>query len=91
MRTTKELLYLVKQTVQEERVNGICSATTFLWLSDTISNEEYYELKSFLQTNLPPRAFKGAYCWKPYEKEPRIRWLDQQILLLESYGSDKKV
>jgi hypothetical protein len=90
MRTTKKLLYLVKQTVQEERVNGICSAVTLLWLSDTISNEEYYELKSFLRINLPPRVF-NAFCWEPDEKEPRIRWLDEQILLLESYESEEKV
>jgi hypothetical protein len=90
MRTTKELLYLVKQTVQEERVSGICVAVTLLWLEGTISNEEYCTTKDFLFFSLPERVFK-MYCWEPYEKEPRIKWLDEQILLLESYESEEKV
>jgi hypothetical protein len=85
MRTTKELLYLVKQTVQEERVGGICSAEIFLWRRGGISNEEHEHLKEFLYRNLPPRD-NCRYCWEPDEKEPRIKWLDEQILLLESYG-----
>jgi hypothetical protein len=85
MRTTKKLLYLVKQTVQEERVQGICSAVSFLWARDIILVEEYAALNKFLQARLPEKK-DYFYCWEKYEKEPRIRWLDEQILLLESYG-----
>jgi hypothetical protein len=90
MRTTKELLYLVKQTVQEERVQGICAAVNFLWTRDIILVEEYAVLNKFLQARLPEKK-DYFYCWQPYEKEPRIRWLDEQILLLESYESEEKV
>jgi hypothetical protein len=90
MRTTKELLSLVKQTIQEKRVSGICAAITLLAYKETIPPEEHYKLNSFIKTTLPPRIF-DEYCWKMYEKEPRIKWLDEQILLLESYGLEEKV
>jgi hypothetical protein len=89
MRTTKELLHLVRQTVQEERINGICAASVMLAIREEILLPEYYKLSRFLQTNLPPRVF-DAFCWPPGEKEPRLKWLDEQILLLESYEGEKK-
>jgi len=89
MRTTKELLHLVRQTVQEERVSGICTASVMLAIREEILLPEYYKLRGLLRTNLPPRVSDG-FCWEQYEKEPRIKWLDEQILLLESYEGEKK-
>jgi hypothetical protein len=88
MRTTKELLQLIRQEIEEHGCTGICSRVLILSMRGQISPAECNTIDSFLDMNLPQKI---GFCWLAGDKKPRLKWLDQQILLLESYEVEEKV
>jgi hypothetical protein len=43
-----------------------------------IDEDEYEELAEYIHMNIP-QTLDGAYSWEPYKKEPRLKWLNEQI------------
>jgi hypothetical protein len=60
------------------RPDGICIA-----LSRLKEAEEIYLSDIFFVTRLLPPRKSNPYCWRPGLKKPRIKWIDEQIKLLE--------
>jgi hypothetical protein len=83
----KELLIKLRDEVSRECDQGICTVLNQMEYDDKINLEEYSILKSYLRWNLPPKEF-SPYCWPLGEKEPRIKWLNEQIAKFEG---EKKV
>jgi hypothetical protein len=75
MRTEKELFELML-TRQDLFKTGICSWSFSLYIEGLITLNEYDLLRNYLELN---SLKDGGYWWEPYEIEPRIEWIKQQI------------
>ena len=84
MRTTKELLEVMLENITLLR-GGLC---TYAWDLYTdwkyISFDEWRVLNDYLHYNLPERTFYfigdvPRFSFPYGEKEPRIKWLKEQI------------
>jgi hypothetical protein len=81
----KKLLIKLRDEVQRPTWshNGICAtATSIWWKPNYVNNQEYRAVDEYLKNNLPQEKNAG-YCWPPGEKEPRIKWLNEQIAKFE--------
>jgi hypothetical protein len=59
--------------------NGLCELINKMFLLYYISNEERILLKNYLKENIPDISKKGIYWWPRGEKEPRIKWLHEEL------------
>lgn len=84
MRTTKELLEVMLENI-DRLESGLCYYAAALARNDIISYSEYEHIIKYLDACLPERKYRGRYLNSldysfPYgEKEPRIKWLKEQI------------
>ena len=85
MRTTKELLQLLIDkilTVKDQvwRYNGcLCDLVIYLHSIEEITLEERYALANYLSNNRPAGEQMGQPWFELRLKEPRIKYLQQQI------------
>ena len=63
-------------------IRGLCRLSENLFVTDVITEEEYGTILKYLDENLPTKQ-KNGYCWRMGSKTPRIKWLNEQIKLLE--------
>ncbi len=65
--------------------DGICFWIKDIYFKDLISDKEYFKLSFYVTNNLPKRTFdEEMYCWPPCKIEPRIEWIEQQIVKLKN-------
>lgn len=82
MRTTKELLEVMLEVMLEKPNllnTGLCNLINALLDNDYLSLYEHEKISLFLEANLPRYRFNTVYCWPVGEKEPRIKWIKEQI------------
>ena len=65
-----------------EMRTGICVFAYSLKISRRITDEQFHWVSDILPKQNYKRTGSG-YCWKPKAKAPRIRWINQQLELLE--------
>lgn len=79
----KELLIKLRDSV-EQNLNfemGICDCVSL----NGFMVHECVKLQSWLSDNLPVKTHYGTrlkiplFCWEMGKKEPRLKWLDQEI------------
>ena len=85
MRTTKELLQVMLENIDRLDM-GLCKLSSVLYYDLKLIDEAEFEIiDSYLIGNLPERKETGfipriaIYSWPKGEKEPRIKWLKEQI------------
>jgi hypothetical protein len=79
MRTTKELLEVIITKSDLLNVVGVCKLSKILQESGYMTRKELEKISDFLDENLPPYRYDVVYCWPVGEKEPRIKWIKEQI------------
>lgn len=88
MRTTKELLEVMLENI-DSLESGLCILIhKLVFVTNDISFEEHVRLDEYLKENLPDKTFSYEYDPPRFsfpwgEKEPRIKWLKEQIQLLD--------
>jgi len=83
----KELLIKLRKEVKRGGLPGLCLTLYHMQLEGKLDYHSYFCLGDYLKKNLPLKGFDG-YCWPVYKKEPRIKWLNEQIAKFEG---EKKV
>lgn len=89
MRTTKELLILLKDSkalFTEKKCPGLCMLAMVLFLHSVITKDEHIKLRSYIFYHRPERGkhyvkrreYYGYY-WSRYEWSPREAWLKYRI------------
>ena len=62
---------------------GLCEVIALLWMFDgkiTVEDKNY--ISKLIQSH--KRYVDGNFIWKPYNKKPRINWLNKKLQLLEN-------
>lgn len=84
MRTTKELLEVMLENI-DKLESGLCKLNSRLHDYKIFSLREAHEVYVHFAYNLPAKRHRLpdtrliVYCWPCGEKEPRIKWLKEQI------------
>ena len=81
-RTIKELLQLtLDRLIANKEVFGICVTVWHLYAYNYITYDEWRQLKTHVNNNLPSRNYpkQPGFKWKPGTKACRIKWLTKQI------------
>ena len=91
MRTIVELLEFLKQEIIEEKecFNGMCCSIHILYLTNTIDCVEEKILEHYLEENSPIKKGTKDFWWLKGDKQPRLKWLDEQIQKLQN-GKENK-
>lgn len=76
-RSIKKLLKLMLEH-QELFQCGLCMWVRKIHGKEIISHKEFFILKNYIYNSAPSDV--GAYWFKPYVIEPRIKWIEEQIL-----------
>lgn len=74
MRTTKELLEVMLENIDKLK-EGLCLLSLDLRCADLITRDEDMIIMLYLENNIKSSRF----AWPVGEKEPRIKWLKEQI------------
>lgn len=95
-RTLIAVLHILLDTViKHQRKLGLCTYICVLLDTNVISEVEYDALRTLIRRNKPKwyssintiltKMFYQHYYtyWQPYYTKPRIKWIKNQILLLE--------
>ncbi len=78
MRTTKQLLEVMLENIDMLK-SGLCRLSHNLYYyTDKMSYNEMGNVQYYMSLFLPETKADG-YCWPIGEKEPRIKWLKEQI------------
>ena len=77
------LLKLVLDNIDQLEL-GLCHLLDNLRIHSFITRAEYFILDDYLFAN---RSIQNGYWWPKGEKEPRIRWLNLHIKILEKNQS----
>lgn len=80
-----DVLKKIKKEVVNPRIveawSGICLAMTWLRSYSQITGEQ----ERWVESKLPKQRYQATgYCWEPGVKAPRIKWINEQIKLLEN-------
>jgi hypothetical protein len=66
---------------------GMCYLFVYLRGDDKISQATYLFIRDYLRDNIPIECIayevQHSYWWEPGIREPRIKWLTDQIIKLE--------
>lgn len=86
MRTTKELLIILRDNIELSTINGLCFLNITLLYKNIITDAEHTIIHDYIYNNQPSKKSKlyggsdnGFYYWPKGEKEPRLRWLKYHI------------
>lgn len=90
MRTTKELLELVKYRFiaarEGERLLGLCNVVEQLLAENMINSKEFQYLEYYIKKHRPVniRTLQGGnsdgyFYWNRHKIKPRIKWLNKHI------------
>jgi hypothetical protein len=82
----KELLIKLRKEAERGGLPGLCITVYNMKQEGKLDNYSCFCLEDYLEKNLPSKDFEG-YCWPGYKKEPRIKWLNEQIAKFE--GEEK--
>lgn len=89
-RNINELLKLMLKNFQESDFHrGLCYCALGMNIDLIINDEEYYEIRKYIQDNRPTlysslQAFRNrnnSFYWHKGLKKPRIKWLNKHINL----------
>ena len=87
MRTTKELLELLKTEIENYnilRFTGMCGCIFDMYNNrECISKDEYHYLKNYLRNNVHKNISIGEYWWPVGDKQIRLAWIDRQLKKLQ--------
>ncbi len=77
--------YVIEYTNEQEDMlySGLCIYVVQLETKGIISIHESAYLRSYIKSNMPLYPQNIKYGWMPYESEPRIKWIDEQIDILK--------
>lgn len=76
-RTTKQLLIILRDYIIETpEITGMCQCINWLYYKNVITEREHRRIDKYFF------KFKHTmnYWFPPGEKEPRLKWLNEQIL-----------
>ena len=100
MRTLKELLIILRDSIKDEKylVSGLCYEVEELIRKRKLTWEEHTTLKNFIKDNKPKRGQFGyvkkqehySWYWILGQVAPRVRWLNYWIAKLEKEESNKR-
>jgi len=82
---TARLLMLLRNQIVEsygEHFTGMCYEITDMWAHNIMPYEEREILRDYLELNRPALSI-GAYWFPAGEKQPRLDWIDKQLLKLK--------
>lgn len=92
MKTERKLSELLQIMLDNktELGAGLCLSTSFIYISNLITESEKYELIDYIKNNRPSifSSFDAFYCkvivnsnyyWSNGKIEPRIKWLNKHI------------
>ena len=84
MRTTKELLILLRDELKSETLlwqesGSLCNLAEKLRLNYKVSRDEYYLIKQHLHDFSPNSKNLQVLWFKLYSMKPRLKWLNEQI------------
>lgn len=85
MRKTGELLQLLLDNIGSMH-DGLCNLSYILYHNNTTTRDERCRISSFISGQNSYCTKSYPYLFEPYEKEPRIKWLNEQIKCLKSWG-----
>ena len=83
-RPIKELLQIMVDNIElfeKKGCMGLCDLTNTLKYNQIISDAEESIIDKYVDTNAP-KIPKSTYNWTPYELQPRLEWLNEQIAKL---------
>ena len=78
-RDIHELLIVMRDNFDKYFVAGLCLLNNSLRSHDLYSYDEYLKVRYFICANRPNK--ESGWSWPMGEKEPRKKWLDEQIKL----------
>lgn len=63
---------------------GLCNYTRILYELDILDYNQLLKIKKYLRNNRPKEVdCNKLYWWPPGLKEPRIKWLQEQIAICD--------
>ena len=88
MRSILELLKILLEHINTigmsaEQSKGLCSLIYRLDLANIISKSEGHKISNYIYENKPNITY-FPYFWEQGMREPRIKWLKEQIEKLEN-------
>lgn len=80
-----DLLKILKDNVKVELRMGLCGRIYFLNMEKRINKRQAHYLYKLVEKELKVTKYREnpEFCWKPGLIRPRIKWINQQIKLLE--------
>ena len=74
-----DALKKLKEMLKDSKYSGLCTLIFSLYKITSVDQRTY------LKSILPKRRLLDhpAYCWKPFAKAPRIKFIDAKIAQLE--------
>ena len=84
MRTTRELLIILKKNIQLLQT-GLCMLASQLEYYDTITDEECEYLREYIYDNIPKdrNLDIGLYYWPKGDLKSRLKYLNSHIRKLK--------
>ena len=82
MRDIAILLNLVLDKINNGRYAGLCIVVSELYEELAINESEGWLLQNYINNNKPfnwRTVMYEDFFWKPYNDEPRIKWLEKHI------------
>lgn len=88
MRSTKELLILIREYIIEKKPDfyGLCYVITKLYENNIITLAELDNIRDFIHSNRPKRGkyyikgrSKTLFFWPSGDFEIRLKWIERQI------------
>lgn len=94
MRSTKELLEILLDQYENNRLEGIqssglCFAIIRLRVGHVIDHTDEEALLKVIKTNRPESAVSLLYWWPKCEVKPRVKFLQQLIMKHETQCQSK--
>ena len=88
----KKLLIILKDNVvRTPNFTGLCKSASTLCIKNHITVLEKYKLLDYLNENCPPNEMGTCRYWfKKGEREPRLKYLNEHIALLEAQSFSLK-
>ncbi len=77
MHSDKQLLELLIQYFEEKGIcEGLCTSAHEMERFDNIDYSEYKRIMCIIKENKPDQILKNGFYFKEFEKEPRIKFIN---------------